>query len=180
MSHLLVYATAESRLHADLLIVRLKRSGIETGLISVLYPSTLRPNSTRCWIRGNISFPTAWDEEFTVSGMLGLRLNAQHIRWGHNRLVEGLCELGLTRDQSLNVEESLLEKRIVVAVEVSNEFDLPSIYHTLRGLAVEKVRTADTALKAPEFANSSRRYRRVYSAAELAMAHGMMIQGAAA
>ena len=53
--------------------------------------------------------------------------------------------LGLDHEQSSSLEESLLENRIVIAVEVHDEYDMPAIYHTLRGLSVEKVRTADVA-----------------------------------
>lgn len=174
MSHLLVYATTDSRLHADLLVVRLKRSGIATGLISVLYPSKLRPNSTRCWIRGSMPFPLESGDEVTVSGMLGLRLNALGKRWGRSSLVDGLTEIGLSHEQSMNVEESLRGNSIVVAVEVADEGDLPSIYHTLRGLAVEKVQTSDTAINSRELSSPSRRYRRVYAAADLALAQGSL------
>lgn len=174
MSHLLVYATTDSRLHADLLVVRLKRSGIATGLISVLYPSNLRPNCTRCWIRGSMPFPLESGEEITVSGMLGLRLNALGRRWGGHPLVDGLSEIGLSHEQSVSVEESLRGNAIVVAVEVADESDLPSIYHTLRGLAVEKVQTSDSAIGSRELATPSRRYRRVYAASELAFAHALM------
>jgi hypothetical protein len=171
MSHLLVYATADSRLHADLLIVRLKRAGIATGLISVLYPSKLRPNSTRCWIRGNMAYSTPCGE-VTVSGMLGLRLAALKSKWNREPLVEGLTEIGLSRDQSANVAERINGNSIVVAVEIADEADLPAIYHTFRGLDIEKVRTADTATISPELAGRYRRFRRFFEPSGLAWAQG--------
>jgi hypothetical protein len=172
MSHILIYATTDSRLHADLIVVRLKRAGIATSLLSVLYPTSLRPNSTRCWIRGSVPFALEAEGDVTVSGMLGLRLNALLNRWGRRSLVEGLSEIGLTHEQSVNVAESLRASGIVIAVEISDESDLPTVYHTLRGLAVEKVRTADSEIENQDLAASSRRYRRVYAATELALAHG--------
>jgi hypothetical protein len=162
MSHLLVYATTDSRLHADLVIVRLKRAGIATGLISVLYPSKLRPNSTRCWIRGNVSYDTGAGE-VSVSGMLGLRLNALKKRWSSNPLVDGLGEIGLNHDQSMTVVESLMGNHIVVAVEIGDESDLPAIYHTLRGLAIGKVRTADSAINNSELAPRPRHIRHIFA-----------------
>jgi len=174
MSHLLVYATTDSRLHADLLVVRLKRAGIATSLLSVLYPTSLRPNSTRCWIRGSVPFALESEDDVTVSGMLGLRLNALLKRWGRRSLVDGLSVIGLSHEQSVNVAESLRASGIVVAVEVADEADLPTIYHTLRGLEVEKVRTADSEIESENLVTPSRRYRRVYAATELALAHGSL------
>jgi hypothetical protein len=171
MSHLLVYATTDSQLDADVLIVRLKDAGIATALISVLHPNTLRPDSTVGWVTGAVSFPLASGELATVSGMLGLRMSAQERRRTRNPLVDGLRNIGLTLDQSLNVEESLLESRIVVAVEASDESELPAIFHTLRGLAVEKVQTTGSVPNNIDPATRPCRYRRVYEAADLALAH---------
>ena len=169
MSHLLVYATTDSRLHADVLIVRLNRAGVPTQLISVIHPDAFRPNSTLCWIKGSVSFPLSSSAgRATVSGMLGLRLSAQERRWSRSPFIDGLCDIGLSHDQSLNVEESLLGNRIVIAVEVADESELPAIYHTLRGLEIEKVSTPDTA-KPHVPALRSGRYRRVYRAEDLAL-----------
>jgi hypothetical protein len=170
MSHLLVYATADSRLHADLLIVRLKRAGIATSLVSVLYPSKLRPNSTRCWIRGNMAYSTPCGE-VAVSGMLGLRLAALKTKWSRDPLVSGLTEIGLSHEQSMSVAEKLNGDSIVVAVENADEADLPAIYHTFRGLDIEKVHTADTATISPELAGRYRKFRRFFEPSGLVLAH---------
>ena len=162
MSHLLVYASTDSRLHADVLIVRLSRAGIPTARISVLHPAALRPNSTLCWIKGSVSYPLPSGEQATVSGMLGLRLAAQERKWTRYPLMDGLCNIGLSLRQSMNIEETMLGGGIIIAVDVADETELPAIYHTLRGLAVEKVRTAAAA---PAFESIPRhaRQRRVYS-----------------
>jgi hypothetical protein len=173
MSHTLVYATADSRLHADLLIVRLKRAGIATGLISVLYPSKLRPNSTRCWIRGNISYSSPHGA-VTVSGMLALRLAALKVKWQRDVLANSLGEIGFSHDQGLNIAERLNGDRIVVAVEISDAAQLPAIYHTFRGLDVEKVRTAATASIAPDLAGRYRRLRRFFEPSTLVFAPGAL------
>jgi hypothetical protein len=128
------------------LVVRLTRAGIPTARISVLHPAGLKPNSTLCWIKGSVSYPLASGDQATVSGMLGLRLAAQERKWSRYPLIDGLCNVGLSLDQSLNVEETLLGNGIIVAVEVADESQLPAIYHTLRGLSVQKVQTADTPI----------------------------------
>jgi hypothetical protein len=144
MSHLLVYATTESRLHADLVVVRLKRAGISTESISILHPESLRPNSASCWINGSAFMHLASGQAVSVSGALSRALKEDGEANGSS-FTDRMSKLGLNHEQGSSLEESLLEHRIVIAVEVSDEYDMPAIYHTLRGLNVQKVSTADVA-----------------------------------
>ncbi len=158
MSHLLVYATAESRLHADLVVVRLKQAGIDTDLISVIHPAGGRPNSAFCWLDGTSPVSLSSGGTTFVSGLI--RLSLEEV--GRNRslgLADRLKRLGLTHDQGMNIEESLLETRIIILVEVHDEFELPPIFHTFRGLAAEKVHTADLEHRTPELSHGLPRYR---------------------
>jgi hypothetical protein len=145
MSHLLVYATTESRLHADLVVVRLKRAGIPTESISILHPQSLRPNSAVCWMSGSAAMRMTSGQAVYVSGALSRAMEAGAAARNGASFVDRASRLGLSHEQCLSLEESLLENRIVIAVEVDNEYDMPAIYHTLRGLAVQKVSTADVA-----------------------------------
>lgn len=168
MSHLLVYATADSRLHADLLIVRLRKAGIATSLISVLYPTKLRPNSTHCWIRGNMSYQTECGE-VTVSGILGLRLAALKSNWNHESLVNGLTEIGLSHEQSLGVTERLNGNSIVVSVETTDADELPAIYHTFRGLDIRGF-AQPTQPISPLLAGYYRRFGRFFESSGIEIA----------
>jgi hypothetical protein len=159
MSHLLVYATAESRLHADLVVVRLRRAGIDADLISVIHPYAARPNSALCWLNGALTVPLSSGETASVSGLLRLALADPDGNARSNALVERLVRLGLSREQGLNIEESLLENRIIIAVEVHDEFELPAIFHTFRGLAAEKVHTADLNPRNAKAGRRTDRYR---------------------
>jgi hypothetical protein len=155
MSHITVYATTDSRLHADLVIVRLKQAGISNSQISILHPRALRPNSAICWMRGTAPLAMSSGEIMSVSGSLSRRLGDDRSK-AH---AGPFCMLGLTHEQSASIEESLLEDCIVVAVEVPDELDLPAIYHTLRRLAVRKVNTADAIRKTAAVPSASRWYR---------------------
>ena len=55
--------------------------------------------------------------------------------------------MGVGHEQCASLENSLLEDRIVIAVEIEDEYELPAIYHTLRGLDVQKVNISDVAHK---------------------------------
>jgi hypothetical protein len=159
MSHLLIYATAESRLHADLVVVRLKQAGIDTDLISVIHPASARPNSAFCWLDGTSSLPMTSGGSTTVSGLFRYSLSAVSRSNGSSGLADRLSSLGLTHDQGMSIEESLMENRIIVLVEVHDEYALPAIFHTFRGLAAEKVHTADLERRKPATVNGSGRYR---------------------
>jgi hypothetical protein len=161
MSHLLVYATAESRLHADLVIVRLKRAGISTSQLSIFHPPTLRPNSARCWINGTTLLPLSAvysAQSVSVSGSLSRQFMAIQRKNRFISLSDGLRALGLTSEQSTGLENSLLENRIVIAIGVLDEYELPAIYHTLRGLSVEKACTTDLDEHGVPVAGHSHRY----------------------
>ncbi|HEY4989846.1 MAG TPA: hypothetical protein VII09_08565, partial [Opitutaceae bacterium] len=157
MSHLLVYATTESRLHADLVVVRLKRAGIATSSISILHPESLRPNSAVCWMNGSAFLHLPSGQRVSVSGSLSRSLKEDGGANGAS-FADRMGGLGLDHRQRSSLEESLLENRIVITVEVHDEFEMPAIYHTLRGLAVQKVSTADVAHKGSAVATRSHRY----------------------
>jgi hypothetical protein len=70
----------------------------------------------------------------------------------------------------MNVEETVLGGGIIIAVDVADETELPAIFHTLRGLTVEKVKTAD-AVHAFDAAPRHARHRRVYSTDFAAAGH---------
>ncbi len=139
MSHLLVYATALSRLHADLLIVRLKQADVATSQISVIHPKASRPNSTRCWLNGSMRLPLSSGAMVAVAGLLRLALLRSREAGTPDTLVNRLCALGLSPAQSHDMDERLLENRIIVAIEVPSEFELPAIFRAMHSVAAEDV-----------------------------------------
>jgi hypothetical protein len=170
MSHLLVYATTESRLHADLVVVRLKRAGISTAMISILNPQSRSTNSALCWISGSAYVPLSSGDGVSVSGSLSRALNNGAKRHPASSFCDRMGRLGLGHEQCASLENSLLEGRIVIAVEAHDEFELPAIYHTLRGLDVQKVSVSDVAHKGA--AAICHRYHPEFAPAAFAMAAG--------
>jgi hypothetical protein len=161
MSHLLVLASTDSRLHADLLIVRLRRAGIATESVSVFHPTPLRPNSTVCWIRGAANYSLSSGEAVTVAGSLGRKLVSDKRKL--SSFLDSLQSLGFSHEQSLGIEEKLLENYIIIAAEVIGESDLRAIYHTFNGLTVETVRITDNR----HVVADKERHRRMYASTKL-------------
>lgn len=130
----LVFASAISRLHADLIIVRLKHAGIATPAISVIYPLSSRPNSTRCWL-GRTSQLALPHQKIAVSGFLRSALKSAKAETLHGKL----SQIGLPDDQSAGVEETLLENRVIVAIEAEEKFHLPTTLRVLQRTGAEKI-----------------------------------------
>ncbi len=80
MSSIPVFADALSRLHADIVIVRLVRAGISADQISAVFPRLRAPNSVCCWLKNfnaRISRPAKWP--IAAAGLLG-KLFKQTVR----------------------------------------------------------------------------------------------------
>jgi hypothetical protein len=146
MSTTSVFATATSTIHADLIIVALKRVGISTSGISILYPSYSRPDSVLYWIDGASQLalsPTG--ETVTVSGPLRFVLEQHRARGAFPSLVDSLRSLGLSEEQSLGFEGALLKDRVVVCVEAADEGELALIFHIFHHIGAEKIVITETA-----------------------------------
>ena len=107
MSHIAVLATAISPLHADLIIVRLKRAGVPVCSISAMYAHTCGPTSALTWLSGPARFPLLLEKRAFVSGPL--RADLSDAGNDGDSLTERLIALGLPPDHctTLLVHRSL-------------------------------------------------------------------------
>jgi hypothetical protein len=144
MSRLVVFATAFSRLHADLAIVRLRRAGVSAGSISALYPPASPPNSGLCWLSGSARLPLSSGESVGVSGRLRVALAHADEGSGHTSLSDRLGDFGLTRAQGAELEESLRENHLVLAIEIRGEAVLTAVFQILQSLECEKIMPVST------------------------------------
>jgi hypothetical protein len=153
MSITSVFATATSTIHADLIIVALKRVGVSMGGISLLYPSYSQPDSVLYWVDGATQLalsPTG--ETVTVSGPLRFSLDQHQEQVEFPSLVGGLRSLGLSEEQSLAFQASLLEDRVVLSIEAADESELGLIFHILHHIGAEKIVLTET-VPTPEHEN---------------------------
>jgi hypothetical protein len=171
MIHILTYATAHSRLHADLAVVRLHKAGIATAQISIMHPPLARPNSA-LWLNGSSEFALSEGESVLVSGFLSSWLDSRAESDETNSLVEELVDLGVGRSQSIGIEDSLLERRVVVAIAEWDERKVPAILECLQDVGAECIRQADIDDRKTRPAYSLRRARRTASPIAQALAIG--------
>jgi hypothetical protein len=143
MSRTLVFASAFSRLHADLIIVRLKRAGIAPTLISLIHPLSSCPNSAECWLGGSAQLRLSSGEEIAASGFLRPLLDESRPDSAPHSFDETLASLGLAHDHRVNLEETLLENRVAIAIDAVDKIELPTIFQTLQKSGAEKIFAAN-------------------------------------
>ena len=141
-----VFATASSTMHADLIVVGLKRLGIPTSGVSVLYPTYSQPDTVVYWLDGSARLAMSPSgQTVAVSGPLRVALEQQyHGEDGIPPLVQGLRSLGLTNEQSHNFESALLNDRIVIGINTSDDSELALVIHILHHIGAEKIVIAET------------------------------------
>ncbi|HEX2853304.1 MAG TPA: hypothetical protein VHO24_08700 [Opitutaceae bacterium] len=142
MSRLVVFASAFSRLHADLMIVRLKRAGISTAHLSVIHPVHCCPNSTLCWLGGSTRLRVSSGENIAASGFLSESLQTPaNVATSDATFTGKLEQLGLAHEQGLILEETMLENRVAIAIEVMEKSELATILQVLQRAGGEKIFT---------------------------------------
>jgi hypothetical protein len=151
MSHTLVFASAESRLHADLVIVRLRKAGVPAAAISILYPRALQPNSAICWLEGSCEFRLSTGAAMSGAGFLAQVFCAREVG-DPRQLAHALSSLGVNDDQSGRVEEILAENRIAVVVDLRSKDELPTILEVLQHCAADTVFVSDREKEAESLA----------------------------
>jgi hypothetical protein len=127
-------------------------------MISILNPQSLSTNSALCWLNGSALLPLTPSQSVSVSGLLSRALNGTSKKNQGASFSDRMGKLGIAHEQCASLENSLLESRIVIAVEVHDEYELPAIYHTLRGLDVQRVNISDVAHKGVPGSSRSHRY----------------------
>jgi len=125
-----VFATALSRLHSDILLVRLKQAGLPIDLMSVFYPRRLQPNSARSWMEGSMRVSIGHGESVCLSGLLRYALS--ELKAEGRPLASCLGGLGLGAQQSLNVEQALMDNRIVICIQSEDDWELATILRILQ------------------------------------------------
>ncbi len=141
MSSIPVFADALSRLHADIVIVRLVRAGISADRISAVFPRLRTPNSVGCWLKNfnaQISRPAKWP--IAAAGLLG-KLFKQSVRSAE--FERELESLGLNADTAERILERIQDGSIVLCVHARSETEASLAWQVFRGVAAENITCPD-------------------------------------
>lgn len=130
-----VFAAASSRLHADLMVIRLKRAGIPRGQLSIVYPEDRKPNCVSCWIQAGTRSRLFGNETVTVAGPLHQHLDLS----SEPALVRSLSGLGLSANDACTCADLLGRGRILVGVHAASEPEAAIAWHTYKQLEAEGI-----------------------------------------
>lgn len=130
-----VFAATLSRLHADLVVIRLRRAGIPRDKISAIFPERFKPNCALCWLDGQ-SKPTLYSgESVTIAGPMARQLSTQ----SEPAFIRSLQQVGLTINDACVYAERLSKGQIVVGVSTDDSSEVAIAWHTFRELETEGI-----------------------------------------
>jgi hypothetical protein len=136
MSSLPVIAEANSKLHADIAIIRLLRAGIRSDKISAVFPRNRAPNSVCCWLSSFHRVPITSSLPIAAAGLLG-GLFRKGVRAHH--FDEQLENLGLTAEITTRLIEKMEDGRIVLCVHARNDAEAAIAWHIFHHVAAENI-----------------------------------------
>ena len=129
-----VFTTASSRLHADLIVIRLKRAGIDCSKISVIAPKRSAPYAMMCWLRGHLRALKFNGDQVTAAGSWKeLDLSSE------SALVRSLHRAGLGMQDAHTFAERMARGEIIIRVRSENADEIAIAWHTCRELGAEEI-----------------------------------------
>ena len=128
-----VFAATPSRLHADLVVIRLKRAGIPRSNISAVFPQHSKPNCALCWLDGH-STPTLYSgKTLTVAGPMTEQLSMH----SEPTLIRSLEQMGLTVDDACFYAECIKTGQILISVSTDDASEAVVAWQTFSQLETE-------------------------------------------
>jgi hypothetical protein len=130
-----VIASVETRLQADVILVRLRKAGIACKRISVAFPLRLMPNAVACWLDA-VKCPILWSdgEPIYATGPLCSILSDQP---NVAALVDRLQTAGLGYEAACTMAERIELSSIVFCIHARNDSEASLAWHVLHHSTAE-------------------------------------------
>lgn len=145
---LTVAASANSRLHADIMMVRLRRAGVDCRQISVFFPTHSMPNSVGCWLPVGRSAELRFgDETITRAGQLR-RANVGEAHDDGREIADLLTDSGIDAMGAHILAEKLAQGHILLCVHAKHEEQAAATWDTFRQARSDTIITGRTAAAA--------------------------------
>ena len=131
-----VVAEVNSKLHADIALIRLLRAGIRAEHISAIFPRGRAPNTVCCWLNGFHSVPLITAVPMAAAGVLGQLFRTVSTTEGF----EGeLDDLGLSSEMISRLTEKMEDGRTVLCVHARNDAEAAVAWHIFQHVAAEHI-----------------------------------------
>jgi len=133
MKNHFIIASANSRLQADIILIRLRQANISCSKISVLYPTESIPNGVGCWL------PVANTGELRASGhavsragqIVKQRMKSTAAHDDGREIIQLLRNAGVDRSETQLLAERLSQGHILLGVHAASEDERSVVWHVL-------------------------------------------------
>lgn len=146
MKSTFVLAIAESRLHADIMMIRLRRAGINVDRISAMFSRRFAPISFFCWLRRPRTLRSSLKDE---RGMVFAAGPLQKRIAGHDEVAavpDLLQQLGLDRREAAHFSQALWNGHALLCVSVKNEDEAAIAWHIFKHSRAEDIAVTNHSL----------------------------------
>lgn len=137
MFSLPVLAEANSKLHADIAIIRLLRAGIRAEKISAIFQRDRAPNTVCCWLDEFHSLPINGGAPTAAAGPLGRLFQSGH--HDDDAFQLELERLGLTRDLMTRLVEKAADGQMILCVHARSEAEAAVAWHIFYHVEAENI-----------------------------------------
>lgn len=151
MNSVPVIATARSRLHADVMLIRLRRANISINNVSALFPLASLPNSVACWLRRGLSVRLG-GEKFRAVGPMWKWL--KKLAAGHISTAEVFERAKIDHLSSQHLDEELRRGHTLLCVHARNENEVAIAWHIFKHAEAEYIALPPVQAKADGAENS--------------------------
>lgn len=128
MKSTIVFASAHSRLNADIMLIRLRRAGINMNGVSAIFSRCFAPNTFFFWLRRPRALRTTvhTDQPFFIAGPIQ-RLFGRNDDIGD--LSRKLSELGVEHRAADHLSDSLATGHALLCVQAKNKDEAAIAWH---------------------------------------------------
>lgn len=147
MKSTIVLATANSRLHADIMMIRLRRAGINIDRVSAVFSNRFAPNSFFFWLRSPRTLRShANGDAFFAAGPLQELMSGDDVE----HMPRTLRRLGLSQHDAAHFAQSLWLGHGVLCVQAKNQDEAAVVWHIFKHSRAEDIAVA--GMPSPETA----------------------------
>jgi len=141
VKNLPVIASVNSRLHADVTLIRLRHAHINVRDISVLFPAHSMPNAVGCWLPvADKSGLRVGQENIACAGQFRKQLNATQEAHDDGREVSDLLmNAGIDAMGAHILAEKLGQGHILLCVHADTEAETSAAYRVFRKSAADTI-----------------------------------------
>lgn len=142
-----VFATADSRLHADIMMIRLRRAGIPINKVSALFSRRFAPNSFFFWLRRprTLRSGSAKESVFVAGPLERLFRRGGDVE----EVAASLQSIGLAPLEADHLGRALWLGHAMLGVQAKTEDEVSIAWHIFKHARAENIAIAGPAASEP-------------------------------